>query len=85
MVAKLAALGAGVTWEQVAAIAGDSVVSRPHIARAMAAAGWARIADYQGRVPSAPPAMPTATGARPASGARRAIPSVPTIQRRYPS
>jgi predicted metal-dependent phosphoesterase TrpH len=39
MVAKLAALGAGVTWEQVAAIAGDSVVGRPHIARAMAAAG----------------------------------------------
>ena len=39
MVAKLAALGARVTWEQVAAIAGDSVVGRPHIARAMAAAG----------------------------------------------
>jgi 3',5'-nucleoside bisphosphate phosphatase len=39
MVAKLTALGAGVTWEQVAAIAGDSVVGRPHIARAMAAAG----------------------------------------------
>ena len=39
MVAKLAALGADVTWEQVAAIAGDSVVGRPHIARAMAAAG----------------------------------------------
>ena len=39
MVAKLAALGAGVTWEQVAAIAGDGVVGRPHIARAMAAAG----------------------------------------------
>ena len=39
MVAKLATLGAGVTWEQVAAIAGDSVVGRPHIARAMAAAG----------------------------------------------
>ncbi len=39
MVAKLAALGAGVTWEQVAAIAGGSVVGRPHIARAMAAAG----------------------------------------------
>ena len=42
MVAKLAALGAGVTWEQVAAIAGDSVVGRPHIARAMAAAGVIR-------------------------------------------
>ena len=39
MVAKLTALGAGVTWEQVAAIAGDSVVGRPHIARAMAVAG----------------------------------------------
>ncbi len=39
MVARLAALGAGVTWEQVAAIAGDGVVGRPHIARAMAAAG----------------------------------------------
>jgi predicted metal-dependent phosphoesterase TrpH len=39
MVARLAALGTGVTWEQVAAIAGDGVVGRPHIARAMAAAG----------------------------------------------
>ena len=39
MVAKLGALGTGVTWEQVAAIAGDGVVGRPHIARAMAAAG----------------------------------------------
>ena len=39
MVAKLAALGADVSWEQVAAIAGDGVVGRPHIARAMAAAG----------------------------------------------
>jgi len=39
MVAKLAALGAGVTWEQVAAIAAGGVVGRPHIARAMAAAG----------------------------------------------
>jgi 3',5'-nucleoside bisphosphate phosphatase len=35
MVAKLAELGTGVTWEQVAAIAGDGVVGRPHIARAM--------------------------------------------------
>ena len=39
MVAKLAALGAGVTWDQVAAIAGDGVVGRPHIARALAGAG----------------------------------------------
>jgi len=39
MVTKLAGLGAGVTWEQVTAIAGDGVVGRPHIARAMADAG----------------------------------------------
>jgi predicted metal-dependent phosphoesterase TrpH len=39
MVAKLAALGTGVTWEQVTAIAGDGVVGRPHIARALAATG----------------------------------------------
>jgi hypothetical protein len=39
MVDKLAGLGAAVTWEQVTAIAGDGVVGRPHIARAMADAG----------------------------------------------
>jgi hypothetical protein len=39
MVAKLNDLGAAVTWEQVARIAGDAVVGRPHIARAMAEAG----------------------------------------------
>jgi hypothetical protein len=39
MVAKLAALGTGVTWEQVATIAGDGVVGRPHIARALADTG----------------------------------------------
>jgi predicted metal-dependent phosphoesterase TrpH len=39
MVARLAELGAPVTWEQVTGIAGASVVGRPHIARAMAAAG----------------------------------------------
>ena len=39
MVARLAGLGAGVTWEQVTAIAGDGVVGRPHIARAMVEAG----------------------------------------------
>jgi 3',5'-nucleoside bisphosphate phosphatase len=39
MVARLAELGAPVTWEQVSALAGDGVVGRPHIARAMVAAG----------------------------------------------
>ena len=39
MVGKLAALGTGVTWEQVTAIAGDGVVGRPHIARALAGTG----------------------------------------------
>jgi len=39
MVARLADLGAPVSWDQVAAIAGASVVGRPHIARAMAASG----------------------------------------------
>ena len=39
MVARLAGLGAPVTWEQVTGIAGDAVVGRPHIARAMAEAG----------------------------------------------
>jgi predicted metal-dependent phosphoesterase TrpH len=39
MVARLAELGAPVTWEQVAAIAGDAVVGRPHIARALAESG----------------------------------------------
>ncbi len=39
MVGKLAALGTDVTWDRVAAIAGDGVVGRPHIARAMAEAG----------------------------------------------
>jgi 3',5'-nucleoside bisphosphate phosphatase len=39
MAARLAELGAPVTWEQVQAIAGDGVVGRPHMARAMAEAG----------------------------------------------
>ena len=39
MVARLAELGTGVTWEQVRAIAGDGVIGRPHIARAMLRAG----------------------------------------------
>jgi hypothetical protein len=39
MTERLAALGAGVTWEQVTAIAGDSVVGRPHLARALVEAG----------------------------------------------
>ncbi|HUN38535.1 MAG TPA: PHP domain-containing protein [Trebonia sp.] len=36
MVARLRELGADVTWQQVSRIAGDAVVGRPHIARAMA-------------------------------------------------
>lgn len=39
MVSKLRELGVDITWEQVAAIAGDGVVGRPHIARAMVEAG----------------------------------------------
>jgi predicted metal-dependent phosphoesterase TrpH len=39
MVDRLAALRTNVTWEQVRAIAGDGVVGRPHIARAMVQAG----------------------------------------------
>jgi predicted metal-dependent phosphoesterase TrpH len=39
MVERLAALGAPVTWDQVTALAGTGVVGRPHIARAMMAAG----------------------------------------------
>jgi predicted metal-dependent phosphoesterase TrpH len=39
MVDRLRELGANVTWEQVTRIAGDAVVGRPHIARAMAEAG----------------------------------------------
>jgi predicted metal-dependent phosphoesterase TrpH len=39
MVRRLADLGAAVTWDQVAAIAGTAVVGRPHIARAMAESG----------------------------------------------
>ena len=39
MVAKARELGADVTWDQVTAIAGAAVIGRPHIARALAAAG----------------------------------------------
>jgi 3',5'-nucleoside bisphosphate phosphatase len=39
MVGRLAELGVPVTWEQVSAMAGGGVVGRPHIARAMLAAG----------------------------------------------
>src|SRR6266487_457461 len=39
MVERLAALGVPVTWEQVTSIAAGGVVGRPHIARAMVAAG----------------------------------------------
>jgi predicted metal-dependent phosphoesterase TrpH len=39
MVGRLRDLGAEVSWEHVTAIAGGGVVGRPHIARAMVAAG----------------------------------------------
>ncbi len=39
MVGRLRELGVDISWEQVAAIAGGGVVGRPHIARAMVAAG----------------------------------------------
>jgi predicted metal-dependent phosphoesterase TrpH len=39
MVARLAELGAPVTWEQVSRIAASGVVGRPHIARALAEVG----------------------------------------------
>jgi 3',5'-nucleoside bisphosphate phosphatase len=39
MVERLAELGVPVTWDQVSALAGDGVVGRPHIARAMVEAG----------------------------------------------
>jgi 3',5'-nucleoside bisphosphate phosphatase len=39
IVDRLAGLGVPVTWEQVSSIAGGGVVGRPHIARAMVAAG----------------------------------------------
>ncbi|WEV25530.1 PHP domain-containing protein [Streptomyces sp. 71268] len=39
MVDKLRALGAPVTWEQVARIAGDGAVGRPHVAAAMVELG----------------------------------------------
>jgi len=39
IVERLAALGAPLTWAQVQAVAGGSVVGRPHIAQAMVAAG----------------------------------------------
>ena len=39
MVDKLIALGAPISWAQVSAIAGAGVVGRPHVARALVAAG----------------------------------------------
>jgi 3',5'-nucleoside bisphosphate phosphatase len=39
MADRLAALGTGVTWDQVEAIADGAVVGRPHLARALAQAG----------------------------------------------
>ncbi len=48
MVDKLAKLGAPVTWDQVSEIAGGGVVGRPHVARALVAAG--RGPGLRGRV-----------------------------------
>jgi 3',5'-nucleoside bisphosphate phosphatase len=42
MVARLAELGANVSWERVEEIAAGAVVGRPHIARALAEAGVVR-------------------------------------------
>jgi hypothetical protein len=39
VVERLIELGVPLTWEQVAVLAGDGVVGRPHIARAMVDAG----------------------------------------------
>ena len=39
MVDRMRELGADVTWEQVTTIAGEAVVGRPHLARALAASG----------------------------------------------
>jgi predicted metal-dependent phosphoesterase TrpH len=39
MVARLRDLGVDISWDQVAALAGEGSVGRPHIARAMVAAG----------------------------------------------
>ncbi len=39
MVARLRELGVRISWQQVATLAGGGVVGRPHIARAMVAAG----------------------------------------------
>jgi 3',5'-nucleoside bisphosphate phosphatase len=42
MVTRLRELGAPVTWDQVTELAGGGVVGRPHLARALAAAGTVR-------------------------------------------
>lgn len=39
MVARLRDLGVGISWDQVTALAGGGSVGRPHVARAMVAAG----------------------------------------------
>lgn len=45
MVERLRELGVPVTWEQVAGIAGDGAVGRPHIAQAMIEVGAVRTLD----------------------------------------
>ncbi|MEU6525313.1 PHP domain-containing protein [Streptomyces sp. NPDC046924] len=46
MVAKLNALGVPVTWEQVARIAGDGSVGRPHVATALVELGVVASVDH---------------------------------------
>ena len=91
MVARLAELGAHVTWEQVSAIAGDAVVGRPHIARALAAAGvvatpadaftaeWIADGGRALRRPLRPRRWPAGS---PWSAPRAAFPCSPTPARR---
>lgn len=45
IVEALAGLGAPVSWERVRAIAGEASIGRPHIARALIEAGYARDVD----------------------------------------
>jgi hypothetical protein len=75
MVALLQERGVDVTWEQVGRIAGDAVVGRPHIARAMAEAG----------VPSStgtrsPWTGPSPSSARPAGCRFSRIPARPATR-----
>ena len=55
MVAKARELGSDVSWDQVAAIADGAVVGRPHIARALAAAGAPSPTATRSTCPAASP------------------------------